>query len=256
MNQQHQRLQNLDPCFQMGVVAVLLSLPFWTACSIDEKGAAKGLTLPYVEPHEVVSKDSFTPNVWLGVSFSDRFDDTVTKRIIYNSTEDSEILLFERSNDSSECRTEMLVRFPRELLSTSQWLARVETYRAAIEARENDEEIYPTVPVSFNFKRPDADDFQILDQEFRDSALFNTGSTTIDLRTDNENDLKSYITALRESYEVRIKVEFNQFRFDFKVDHTFFNEKHTWLTEVCKDETLDVAESDDENNLVQKEISQ
>ena len=257
MKRQHHRLQNLILNSQKGVFLVLLSLPFWTACSNNEEEAAIGFTIPYVWPHESVSKDDFVPNIWLGISISDRFDDTVMKKIIYNSTEDAEILLFDRAIEESECLTEMLVRFPYEVLPTGAWQARGETKRAAIETRENDKEFYPTVPVSFNFKRHDSDDIKILDQEFRDSTLFNMGgSDSIDLRNDNDTDLESYITALRDSYEVRVKAEFKTFRLDFKVDLQNFSEKYTSLTEVCEDKMLDFAGSDDEEKFVQKEIEQ
>ncbi|MXZ56431.1 MAG: hypothetical protein F4Z14_09730 [Gammaproteobacteria bacterium] len=142
------------------------------------------------------------------------------------------------------------------MLPAGVWGERAEIRTAAIETREIDEEFYPTIPVSFNFKRQDADDLKILDQEFRDSTLLKSGSSAIHLRNAIEADLKSYITALQNSYEVRIKAEFSTFRLDFKVDLQNFSEKFTSLTEVCKDEMLDFAESEDEKNLVLKEIDQ
>ena len=80
--------------------------------------------------------------------------------------------------------------------------------------------------------------------------------TPINLRNAIETDLRSYVTALQDSYEVRIKADFSTFRLDFKVDLQNFSEKYTSLTEVCTDESLDVVESDDANKLVQKEIEQ
>lgn len=254
MNQQFHRSQQLALSYRAGVVLVLLSLPFWTGCSNNEEEAAEGFPIPYLWPHQIMTKDKFVPNTWLGLSISDRFDDTVTKRIIYYSTEDSNILLFERVEDEGECLTEMLVRFPHHVLPAGRWLERGEMRSAAVEKRENDKKFIPTVPVSFNFKRQDADDLKILDQEFRDSALLKSGSTPIHLRNAIETDLRSYVTALQDSYEVRIKADFSTFRLDFKVNLQNFSEKFTSLTEVCRDETLDISESDDENNLVQKEI--
>ncbi|MXZ56432.1 MAG: hypothetical protein F4Z14_09735 [Gammaproteobacteria bacterium] len=101
------RIAELDSEFPNGSFSFATVLPFWTACSNNEEEAATGFPIPYVWPHQNMSKDKFVPNSWLGISISDRFDDTVTKRIVYYSSEDSKILLFERVKDESECLTEM-----------------------------------------------------------------------------------------------------------------------------------------------------
>ena len=253
MNQQFHRSQKLASNFRTGVFLLLLSLPFWTGCSNNEEEAAEGFPIPYLWPHQIMTKDKFVPNSWSGISISDRFDDTVTKRIVYYATEDSNILLFERVEDEGECLTEMLVRFPHHVLPAGRWIERGEMRSAAVEKRENDKKFVPTVPVSFNFKRQDADDLKLLDQEFRDSTLIMYGSTPINLRNAIETDLRSYVTALQDSYEVRIKADFSTFRLDFKVDLQNFSEKYTSLTEVCTDESLDVVESDNkQTNLYKK----
>ncbi len=122
-----------------------------------------------------------------------------------------------------------------------------ETYTAAMDTRmKDDHEFYPTIPVSFSFKRYDENDIRVLDEEFKDSKIFDGIAKSIDLRNDYETGFNSYfVTALRDSYEVRIKAEFGYFRIDFKVKLENFNEQYTWLTEVCKDEKIDVAVSVD-----------
>ncbi len=243
MKQQLHLLHNSVRSFRTGAFLLLLSLPLWTACSSINEDTDTLMISNEGAPHEIVSKDEFAPNNWLRMSFSDRFDDSLIKRIVYYTTEDSKTLLLERSKEGSDCLTKLLVSFPRELLSWNQRIARGETYIAAVDRRmKDDHEFYPTIPVSFNFKRYDEDDIRVLDEEFKDSKIFDGMAKSIDLRNDYETGLNFYfITALRDSYEVRIKAEFGYFRLDFKIDLENFNEHYTWLAEVCKDDNIDIA---------------
>ncbi|MXZ43368.1 MAG: hypothetical protein F4Z01_00050 [Gammaproteobacteria bacterium] len=247
MNQRHRQLHNSVRSVRTEAFIVLLSLPLWTACSSINEETDTLMSSNLGAQHEIVSNDEFAPNNWLRISVIDRFDDSLTKRILYYSTEDSKTLLLERNKEESDGLTKLLVSFPRELLSWNQRIARGETYSAAMDRRmKDDHEFYPTIPVSFNFKRYDEDDIRVLDEEFKDSKIFDGMAKSIDLRNDYETGLNSYfVTALRDSYEVRIKAEFGYFRLDFKVDLENFNEQYTWLTEVCKDEKIDVAVSVD-----------
>lgn len=224
-------------------------------------------TVAWSESSEYFDIDQPITHLWSRAHWKDPFDDTEHQRLVWYTNDAGEYLAVIRAQADPEqdCTTRLLLAIPTENLTAEQNAERSKAFNRLNRSSQK-------VSVSFNFKRVEddidergrpshklLDDLKILDLDFEDSW----DSEHVLLHQQEPSTVKRLVSALTESYEVRIRVKLygevsniktrpQEILYGVRVDmkpiysRNHFKEKWAWATKYCEDEAVDLQVENDQ----------